>query len=623
MNKDDRKPDRQRTRLPLSLAVGLAIGALMLVAVGTVLAISLVGAGKNTSALLSDKTNLMLETVISQIRAQLDPAAQAVDFLARRMQDGGINIDDRTAVTLALQSAHAGLDQVTGILFVRPDTSAIGVRKLRNGGLAVGNFDIERPRLDVMMAAIEENPDRPHWGAPSWSDELQTSVLNVVRGVVVDGRVVGAVGAGVSIQQFSAFLGGLNDTLGQHYFALAGPDQVLAHPLLAGLYNSLSADQPLPSLQDFPDRVLSNIWVASQSEAIDIVNFRPGASGHYLDIEGEGYIFVYERLDGYSDRSITVGAYFSDEDVGKEVERLIGIAIAGALIIIVSILLSFVIAKKIARPFTRVAMESNRVGDMALEDIHDLPSSRIREIDDQARAFNGMVRALRWLEIYVPRRLARRLLAATGGSVTSQEAEVAVMFTDIAGFTGWSEDRPAAEVADFLNAHFAVIGQAVDSTGGTLDKFIGDGAMAFWGAPEAQTDYATRACRAAKQIAAAITHENTQRQAAGEPQMRVRIGIHCGAVVVGNIGAPERMNYTIVGDTVNVCQRLEQAGKDIPEDDAESVVVIVSEAVAERLTPVDRSALQSAGTVNLRGRLEPIEIFRMNPGLIVDEPVAD
>jgi adenylate cyclase len=610
------QPERRRRRIPLALALGLIIGGMMLIAIGTVLAVSLYGAGANTRALLSDKTSLILDSALSQIRGQLDPAASAVEFLARRMETGEIDINDPQAVTAALQGAHAGLDQVTGIIFVRPDLTAIGVRKTRDGALGTGEFDHVMPAMDRAMRQLDAAMEQPAWGPPTWSYELETTVLNVIRGVTIDGRLAGVVGAAVSVQQFSELLGRLTETLGQNAFALLGADRVLAHPLLARQFDGLSDERPLPELAGFPDPVLAAIWTGDETEALDNVEFRPGADGHFLEVDGQGYIFVYERLYGYSADPMTVGAYFRVEDVGQEVERLMGIAMAGIAVIVVAILLSFIVAKKIARPFSRVAAAATQVGEMSLDAIPDLPSSRVREIDDQARAFNGMVRALRWLEIYVPRRLARRLLDATGGAVTSTDVEVTVMFTDIAGFTSWSEGREATEVAGYLNKHFATIGHAVDDTGGTLDKFIGDGAMAFWGAPERQGDHVLRACRTAREIWVAVEAENRERAAAGQPPMRMRIGIHCGVVTVGNIGAPERMNYTIVGDTVNVCQRLEQMGKEIGAGDSAGVVVIISDAVVRHLPKSHRAALTPVGSIALRGRSTPIETYALDPALL-------
>jgi class 3 adenylate cyclase len=220
-----------------------------------------------------------------------------------------------------------------------------------------------------------------------------------------------------------------------------------------------------------------------------------------------------------------------------------------------------------------------------------------------------MLGGLRWFETYVPKTLVRRLIGrGEAGAVESVEREVTVMFTDIAGFTTLSEGKPAAEVASFLNEHFAMIARAVEDTGGTVDKFIGDAVMAFWGAPEEQPDHAERACRAALTLADAHRAENAARRDGGQPAVGIRVGIHSGPVTVGNIGAPGRMNYTIVGDTVNVGQRLESLCKQIYADRPE-IAVAVSAATAAKLGP--GFTPEPAGSHQVPGRQEPIEVFKL------------
>ncbi len=219
-----------------------------------------------------------------------------------------------------------------------------------------------------------------------------------------------------------------------------------------------------------------------------------------------------------------------------------------------------------------------------------------------------MLRGLRWFEIYVPKKLVGKLIADDAALPESVEREVTVMFTDIAGFTGLSEGSPAPMIAEFLNRHFALLAACIEDEDGTVDKFIGDSIMAFWGAPDHQPDHAERASRAARAIAVAIDAENDARRTAGEPPVRLRIGLHSGPVTVGNIGAPGRINYTIIGDTVNIAQRLEQLGKEA-EAAAGAVTVLVSAATAERLGPV--FACDSLGGHRLRGRNATIEVFRL------------
>ena len=258
-----------------------------------------------------------------------------------------------------------------------------------------------------------------------------------------------------------------------------------------------------------------------------------------------------------------------------------------------------------------MAVGASQVGHLELASIGELPRSRIRELDDQASSFNAMLRGLQWFETYVPKRLVERLIKrGAAGHIDSTEREVTVLFTDIAGFTAASEKMSPRETEEFLNRHFALLSTCIEVEDGTIDKFIGDALMAFWGAPDDQPDHATRACRAAKAIKTAIEEDNDRRRRTGLPAVRLRIGIHTDHVVVGNIGAPGRMNYTIVGDGVNTGQRLEGLGKEL--DDGGDVIVLVSAATA---AAVDHRQIQlhQIGHFQVKGKDQPLEVFRLRP----------
>ena len=195
----------------------------------------------------------------------------------------------------------------------------------------------------------------------------------------------------------------------------------------------------------------------------------------------------------------------------------------------------------------------------------------------------------------------------SAGTPASVEREVTVMFTDIAGPTAFSEGSPAAEVAQSLNRHFAMVSESIEATHGMVDEFIGDGGVAFWGAPEAQPDHARRAARAALAIAQALRIDNEARRAAGEVPVRLRLGLQISPVTVGNISAPGRMNYTIIGDTVNAAQRIETLEKDLAPN--AEIVDHVNAETAARLGPDFTPT--PAGEHTLRGRREAIEMFRL------------
>ena len=137
---------------------------------------------------------------------------------------------------------------------------------------------------------------------------------------------------------------------------------------------------------------------------------------------------------------------------------------------------------------------------------------------------------------------------------------------------------------------------------------MGDSVMAFWGAPEKQKQRAERACRAALAIAAAIRADNRKRIADGQPAIGIRIGIHTGNVTVGNIGAPGHINYTIIGDAVNVGQRLEQLGKEIYPPDTDVAILISGDTARDLGDAFDPVPV---GRFALKGRDGEVEVFKL------------
>ncbi|MDH3661023.1 MAG: adenylate/guanylate cyclase domain-containing protein, partial [Alphaproteobacteria bacterium] len=207
----------------------------------------------------------------------------------------------------------------------------------------------------------------------------------------------------------------------------------------------------------------------------------------------------------------------------------------------------------------------------------------------------------------VPKTLVQRLMARGQAEMMPSELrDVTVLMTDIVGFTARAEKMGAQETAAFLNHHLALVTGCIEAEGGVVDKYMGDAVMALWGALEPEPDQALHAVNAAIRIAEAVAADNSEEE---EP-VRVRIGIHRGPVVAGNIGATTRMNYTVVGDTVNLAQRLEALGKTLLPD--ADVAILMS---AETRQALDGSIeTSSLGLHELRGREAVIEVFRVGRG---------
>jgi len=166
-------------------------------------------------------------------------------------------------------------------------------------------------------------------------------------------------------------------------------------------------------------------------------------------------------------------------------------------------------------------------------------------------------------ERYFTPQLAERIALESGDVVPGGERRhVVVLFSDIRGFTSIAESLPPLQMAEQLNEYFGVMVDCVFRHFGALDKFIGDALLAYWGAPDAFTDDADRAVAAAIDMQLELTRLNSGWQREGRPQLAIGIGVHCGEAFVGNIGSPRRLEYTLIGDTVNLASRLcDDAGR--------------------------------------------------------------
>jgi len=180
--------------------------------------------------------------------------------------------------------------------------------------------------------------------------------------------------------------------------------------------------------------------------------------------------------------------------------------------------------------------------------------------------------------------------------------ETSILFADIVGFTARCETLPPEDVAAFLNQFFSLAADIIFKHGGTLDKFIGDAVMAFFGAPLPQEDHAERAVRSALELLTALNEWNGEREAAGDDRIDVRIAVNSGPVVVGDIGSASRVDYTVLGNTVNVTARLE-------EHVAKPGTIVLGETTQAAIG--DLFPTEPLGSVQLKGLSRKINIFRL------------
>jgi class 3 adenylate cyclase len=594
-------------RLPIALVLVLGLGGLTFGTVAGVLYLGLASASRNTFELTRDNIELTIDTLVLRTRQHLDPARQQAEYLARLIANGRVDPADRGRFVDYLTASLAAPPQVAGIAFVDRDFQMLRVERWPEGPRVKSADWSDDPDIRAAVG-VAERAAGSYWG--ELFEANRRIFINLRTPVRRDGVFVGMIVAVVSIRDLSVFVSESAEHRAENAFILYGRDRVLAHRHLTGPFPGLSDEQPLPRIAEVGDAILGQIWQPAELTPLD-ERLLGETAGHMVRVYGDDYVYLYQVLDGYGQRPWYVGAYYRLEEVDQPFRRLDRAFVIGVGVLAVALVAALLFGYHLSRRLRRLSATAARLHDFDLDGIEPLPGSLYREFDEASRAVNFAVAGLRWFETYLPKKLVLRLMRQeTLDGVRSDEYVVTVLFSDIVGFTEFAARTPAARIADFLNDHFALVAACIEAEDGTVDKYIGDAIMAFWGAPEDQPDQASRALRAARAIAAAIDGDNRRREAAGRTPVWLRIGIHTGPALVGNIGAPGRVNYTIVGDTVNTANRLEELGKErsTPAD----VNVLVSAATVEALGDERaRFAVAPLGRHHLRGRQQTIEVYRL------------
>ena len=601
---------RRRLRVPLIAALALAFASLSLIS-GITYIVVLAGATNTAERLLVDRAARVVDAQVGAITSRLDPVTGHLEMIAALAASGRLDINSPVEMREALWVMMTQVPPVSSAAFATFDLKLDRVVRLPEGEVIRDSVSLaELPRGLERFRELQTS-HRTFWGALFWSDLQRQPVLNVRTPIRrIDEAFIGGLIATVAVGDLSYLIGEASQGSSGRYFVLVGRDKVLAHRRLVDVRSlGLSEDKELPTIKEVDDPVLARIWdLPIHTPQIDRAL---GEVGHVVEAQGRRWVFIHRELRRYGPEPWLVGQYFPLEDATSDLDRLTNGAIVGGATLAAAALLALLIGLSMARSIRTITSAAEAIERLEFDQPFHL-SSRLREIDDAGHSLDKARGALKWFGAYVPHRLVFRLMELGEDAVRSRRRNVTVMFSDIVEFTPQAEDLPEQETADLLNHHFALLGACIDHEQGVIDKYIGDSVMAVWGGLSRIEDHADHAVRAALAIARVIREDNAVRRAAGQLAIRVRIGLHSGPVVVGNIGAPGRVNFTVIGDTVNIAQRFEQLGKEFMTTDEEIVVLASGDTLA---AVKDRQALGidpiEPVLRQVKGHDKPVAVYRL------------
>lgn len=387
------------------------------------------------------------------------------------------------------------------------------------------------------------------------------------------GKVPGVIAADLKLDTFSEFVQAQRP--GEHGIVVIfdSTGSLIAHPNFAkfAVDAMTHPSKPqLPNIKEINSGVVAAVLRRSDS--------RDHYDGRIRDDHGRDYLFRVAKftLGEQYDASILLLA--AQEDFAQDVRRLqftglILAIMAGAAFIPVI----WIFGSGMSRSLQNITAQAVKLQKLAEPDLSPI-TSRIKEVHELGSAMKLAQRAIWSFAHFVPKEIVKRIV---DNSISTElggvREEITVVFTDVRDFTTIAESADPDILMHQTSRYFSALTEVFLAEGGTVDKFIGDAVMVFWNAPNPQPDHVERACRAALAGRLACEKLNSQFETEGLKPFFTRFGIHLGEAVVGNLGSTERMNYTALGNTVNLAARLEGLNKQF------GTAILVSEDVYLRV----------------------------------------
>ncbi|WJR76746.1 ABC transporter substrate-binding protein [Bradyrhizobium sp. NP1] len=464
----------------------------------------------------------------------------------------------------------------------------------------VGSYDVETiediralsgyQAVKEARALIIEGP----WPNP----DTNTPVITLRYPIIKDGSFIGCASANITFDVLARFLTS-HRASPRSTTIIANPNKgtIIAYPDPKKTARVENGRLELTTLDTIADDNVREAYRLQRETNSDDFFFRSPQTGHEFSAS-------FTRYPGSFGQPWEVIILTPTDDFVGTLKRTNRQMIA--LIAVLSgieLLLIYFISRRLSQPIEGISRELRSVQDLTFS--YAAPaSSSIKEIKELQAAVSLFDASLRSFSSFVPLDVVRKLIT-TGTPLTLgvEQRFMTVLFTDLKDFSTLSEQMAPNDLLEQLSRYFEVVSQAIAEESGTVDKFIGDGIMAFWGAPAHRDDHVLRACCGALRAARRMQQLNAEWSGQGRPPLQLRIGLHCADVLVGNVGSSKRLSYTVMGDGVNVAARLEGLNK------AFGTTICISDSVFNAVS--SQVVARPLRQVRVKGREQEFMVFEL------------
>lgn len=546
---------------------------------------------QNVAETLSQLNGEIISGVNREIAALFESAVSAQAALREALMEEAVSVDDdtkRDKLFFAVLNAHPHFSWVS---FGKPNGDFFGAQRrdevnLRivesrwnpmsrvadrvetyfvDDGVRVSRTITKRETNDYFAPGREwyreaiAAPGRHIWTeiyvfSASRRPGLNTAVTLERKG---SGALVGVLSVAIELERISRYLARLTSLRSGVAFIADRDGRIVAFPDPEEVTRQVDGSEE-PELRPLAESRHPLLQLAAASLASGELDLSGVAEPRQILAEDAFGARHFVTLAPAAREGWVVGTVIPEADFTATIRAnyaRLGLAV-GAALIIVGFAALVISRRLLVRPLQALMEETDKVARFDLDEVKPVDSGVV-EIAALSEAVGRMTRGLGSFRRYIPTDLVRALherdvVAELGG----QRRTMTVMFMDLEGFTSISE-RLGHRVAPLLGDYFGAMSAAIQAHGGTIDKFIGDGVMAFWGAPAYDEEHPLHACLAALDCQAAMDRLRKEWTSKGLPAPRLRIGLTSGRVVVGNFGSADRLNYTVIGDPVNLAARLE------------------------------------------------------------------